>query len=95
MYAEFDEVIILTHVHRMSNIEEQKDATDIEYNNRATQYWDIMHRLRDYNMTLEDYYWLCKKKAIQTLLIRAYILSRRAHPDGLATHHGKESGSKL
>lgn len=62
VYAEFDEVIILTHVHRMSHIEEPKDATDIEYNNRATQYWDIMHRLRDYNMTLEDYYWLCKRK---------------------------------
>ena len=62
VYAEFDEVIILTHVHRMSHIRDPKNAEDIAYNDRATKYWDIMDRLRDYNMTLEDYYWLCRRK---------------------------------
>ena len=35
--------------------------TEIAYNDRSTKFWNIMHRLRDYDMTLEDYYWLCRR----------------------------------
>ena len=74
VYAEFDEVVILTHVHRMSHIDNPKTDEDLAYNERAERYWNIMHRLRDYNITLEDYYWLCRRKhAKLTLAERTFF----------------------
>ena len=62
VYAEFDEVIVLTHVRRMSHIDNPRNADDLAYSERATRYWNIMHRLRDYEMILEYDYWLCHRK---------------------------------
>jgi len=62
VYAEFDEVIILTHVHRMSHIDNPQNDEDIAYNERGKTYWDIVHRLREYALTMEDYFWLCRRK---------------------------------
>ena len=74
VYAEFEEVVILTHVHRMSHISDPKSDEDVSYNERAERYWNIMHRLRDYNITLDDYCWLCRRKhAKLTLAERTFF----------------------
>ena len=38
VYAEFDEVIVLTHVHRMSHIKNPETEDDVAYNDRSTKF---------------------------------------------------------
>ena len=64
IYAEFDDVVILTTCHRIRQIEGTSLSDDeIAYNERAARYLQLLHRLRDLTWTLEDYYWLCKRKS--------------------------------
>ena len=63
VYAQFDEVIILTHVHRLHTLDKDNlSEEEQQYNERARRFIQIMHRLRDLEWTLEDYYWLCRRK---------------------------------
>jgi len=63
VYSEFDDVIILSTVHRLRFIEkETMTQEEIEYNERATRCMNTLHKLRDLRWNLEDYYWLCKRK---------------------------------
>ena len=63
MYDEFDDVIILSTVHRLRFIEKPNmSQEDIDYNDRATRFMNTLHKLRDLRWKLEDYFWLCKRK---------------------------------
>ena len=62
IYAQFDDVIILTTCHRLETKKgEDLSAEDIAYNDRAQRFIELLHRLRDLEWTLEDYYWLCRR----------------------------------
>ena len=63
IYAGFDEVVVLTTCHRLRFLD--KDTLTEEekaYNDRAARFMKVLHGLRDLTWTLEDYYWLCKRK---------------------------------
>ena len=55
--------MLLTHVHRQSHIQNPQTPEDHAYNERSDRFWDIIHRLRDSELTKQDYFWLCKRKA--------------------------------
>ena len=62
VYAGFDEVVLLTTVHRLRSVnkpvltEEEK-----AYNSRAERFLRMLHGLRDLDWSLDDYYWLCER----------------------------------
>ena len=59
VYTQFNEVIILTHVHRLHTLEKHNlSREEKDYNDRAKRFIQIMHRLRNLDWTLEDYDWL-------------------------------------
>ena len=63
VYDEFEDVIILSTVHRLRFIEKPNmSQEDIDYNDRATRFMNTLHKLRDLRWKLEDYFWLCKRK---------------------------------
>ena len=62
IYSEFDKYIILSQVHRVNIIKDPTTQEDIDYNERANHFLQVLHRIRDLNLTEEDYYWLCKRK---------------------------------
>ena len=63
VYEHFNEVIILTHVHRLHTLDKENlSEEEKEYNERARRFIEIMHRSRDLEWTLEDYDWLCRRK---------------------------------
>ena len=63
VYAEFDDVIILSTLHRLRFIKkEQLTPEEQQYNDRATRWMQTLRRLRDLDWNLDDYRWLCKRK---------------------------------
>ena len=63
VYNEFEDVIILKNVHRIRKIDgDQMTDTDQAYNERATDFMNMLHKLRDLRWTLKDYYWLVQRK---------------------------------
>ena len=62
IYNEFDKYIILNQVHRVNVIKEPKTPEDHAYNKRAQDFLHLLHRVRDVEMTKEDYYNLVKRK---------------------------------
>ena len=62
IYEECDKYIILNNVHRINVIENPKSQEDIDYNVRAQEFLRLLHRLRDLEISKEDYYKLCKRK---------------------------------
>ena len=62
VYNTFDEVVLLTNVHRQSRFVTPTTPQEHAYNERSNTFWDIAGRLRDYNITMDDYFWLCKRK---------------------------------
>ena len=62
IYAEFDKVIILQTAHRLAYIEDPETAEDHAYNDRADKFLEVLHRVRDLALSVEDYYWLCDLK---------------------------------
>ena len=62
IYEECDKYIILNNVHRINVIKNPKSQEDIDYNVRAQEFLRLLHRLRDLEISIEDYYKLCKRK---------------------------------
>ena len=62
IYSEFQDVIILTTVRRLSVIDNPQTEEDRAYNERAQRFITVLHRLRDLDWDIDDYYWLCKRK---------------------------------
>ena len=63
VYRSFEDCIILTTVYRFNKVnKEELTAQEKEYNARGKRWMEVLHRLRDLDLTLEDYYWLCKRK---------------------------------
>ena len=62
VYAEFTKVIILTKAHRLTKVENPETEEDHAFNDRADRFVNVLRRLRDLEWTVEDYYWLCKRK---------------------------------
>ena len=62
LYSQFDKVIILTSVHRVNVISHPKNTDEEEYNDRAKKFLEVLHRVRDLQLTHSDYNWLCKRK---------------------------------
>ena len=101
VYSNFDEVIILTHVHRLHTLDkEDLSKEEKEYNERARRFIRIMHRLRDLEWTLEDYYWLCRRKLSMLSLterrrfhnapvIMDYRRETKNNPENNATHYNR------
>ena len=63
VYDTFDEVVILTQVHRQSQHKDPgDDAEKLAYNERSQKYWDIIHKLRESDITVQEYMELCRRK---------------------------------
>ena len=77
LYSQFDKVVILTSVHRVNVIANPKNDEEEEYNERAKKFLDVLHRLRNLQLTPADYNWLCKMKkaAINSLSEKAKFLN--------------------
>ena len=68
VFASFDDVIILRTPQRVKTIAQlNRELTPAEkdYNEQATRFLEVLHRLRDLSWTVEDYYWLCRRKRSQ------------------------------
>ena len=63
VYRSFTDCIILTSVYRFHTLQKENlTKEEEEYNARGRRWMEVLHRLRDLDLTLEDYYWLCKRK---------------------------------
>ena len=62
VYSEFTQVIVLTKTHRLTKIDDPKTEEEHAFNDRADRFVHMLRRLRDLEWTIEDYYWLCKRK---------------------------------
>ena len=63
IYEEFDKYIILNEVHRLNVIEDPKTPEDHSYNQRAYDFLKLLHRVRDVELSMEDYYNLVKGRS--------------------------------
>ena len=62
LWQTFDEVVVLTAVHRLRTIDQPTTEADREYNACALRWVKFLRRVRDADISLEDYYWLCDRK---------------------------------
>ena len=62
VYSEFTKVVVLTTAHRLTKVENPTTPVDFAFNDRADRFVQLLRRLRDLRWTVEDYYWLCKRK---------------------------------
>ena len=62
VYSEFTKVIVLTKTHRLTKIDDPKTDADRAFNDRADRFVRMLRRLRDLEWTIDDYYWLCRRK---------------------------------
>ena len=60
VYDEFQEVVVLSNMHRLRMLDEVADPDNSAFNARCVLFAQIMLRLRDMTLTHEDYFWLCK-----------------------------------
>ena len=68
VYSEFTKVIVLTKTHRLTKIDDPQTDEDRAFNDRADRFVRMLRRLRDLEWSIEDYYWLCKRKRSQLTL---------------------------
>ena len=71
VYSSFEMVVILQTPQRIrTHVQTNRALTQAEkdYNDEAVRFLRILHRLRDLSWTVEDYYWLCKRKRSQVSL---------------------------
>ena len=61
IYNEFDKYVILNEVHRVKVIKDPKTPEDHAYNERAKDFLHLLHRVRDVEISKEDYYKLVKR----------------------------------
>ena len=62
IWQHFDDVIVLTAVHRLRTIESPTNDAEREYNSMALRWVECLRRVRNAELTLEDYFWLCERK---------------------------------
>ena len=63
VYSTFQNVVILKTPQRVrKRLGADLSDADLDFNQRADRYQDLLHRFRDLRWTIEDYYWLCKRK---------------------------------
>ena len=65
VYEEFDQVVVLSTVHRLQRAildRSEPDPAVLASNERCDRFGEIMLRLRDMTITHEDYFWLCRLK---------------------------------
>ena len=56
VYADFDEVVVLTTCHRLTRIEDPRTPEDVAFNERAERFVQVLRRLRDLEWTCEDFF---------------------------------------
>ena len=62
VYEEFDEVVVLSKIHRLTQLSEATTDEQRLYNARCVRFAEIQLRMRDMTLTSDDYFWLCKLK---------------------------------
>ena len=62
IYKEFDHVVVLTKIHRLTQLSEAKTPEQEAHNQRCRRFAEIQLRMRDMTLTSDDYFWLCKLK---------------------------------
>lgn len=62
IYEEFDHVVVLSKIHRLTQLSEAKTEEQRAYNERCVRFAHIQLRMRDMTLTSDDYFWLCKLK---------------------------------
>ena len=62
LWNTFDEVIVLSAVHRLRTVDQPSTDAEHEYNALALRWVHCLRRVRDADVSLEDYYWLCDRK---------------------------------
>ena len=62
IYEEFDHVVVLSKIHRLTQLSDAKTEEQREYNERCVRLNQIQLRMRDMTLTSDDYFWLCKLK---------------------------------
>ena len=68
VYSEFTKVVVLTTAHRLTKVENPTTPAEFAFNDRADRFVQLLRRLRDLRWTVEDYFWLCKRKRSQLSL---------------------------
>ena len=69
IYSSFGSVNIPQTVHRLKQLEHPETPSDHAYNERADRFLSILHRVRDLQLTAEDYFWLCDLKKLSLIHI--------------------------
>ena len=62
IYEEFDHVVVLSKIHRLTQLSAAKTVEQRAYNERCIRFAEIQLRMRDMTLTSDDYFWLCKLK---------------------------------
>ena len=61
-YNSIERVIVLTKIHRVSCIENPTTEDEIRHNDRANEFMQVLRKVRDLELTEEDYFWLTELK---------------------------------
>ena len=59
VYEEFDDVVVLSKIHRLTQLSEATTDEQRAYNERCIRFAGIQLRMRDMTLTSDDYFWLC------------------------------------
>ena len=62
IWQQFDDVIVLSSVHRLRMVENPNTDVEHKYNALALRWVETLRRVRDGKRTQEDYFWLCERK---------------------------------
>ena len=93
VYDEFDDVIILSTVHRLRQINKPNLTQEEKaYNERAQRFLHTLHQLRDLTWTIKDYYWLCQRKRINLAPSTRGQFQKCTYPNGLSTTNRRQPG---
>ena len=63
IYKEFDHVVVLKKIHRLTQLSTAKTPEQQAYNERCVKFAEIQLRMRDMTLASDDYFWLCKRTA--------------------------------
>ena len=71
-YNSIERVIVLTKIHRVSCIENPTTEEEIRHNDRANQFMQVLRKVRDLELTEEDYFWLTELKESKASLEKRF-----------------------
>lgn len=62
VHEEFDEVVVLSKIHRLTRLSEPTTEKQRSCNDRCVRFAEIQLCMQDMKLTPDDEFWLCKLK---------------------------------